>query len=461
MDRRQFLLTGGTAALFASLTPRTWADSPRPLLRRPRNLIFLVSDGMGIGTLALAEEWKLRTSGQSLHWLKLLSAKGVTRALQNTASANSPVTDSAAAASAWGCGHRVNNGAINYTPDSRPQACLYTLAKEAGYRTGLVTTTRATHATPAGFAVNVKSRRKEREVALGYLANEVDCVLGGGEEWFLEGPAGPEIFSKFAQAGYRVLRNRTELLGLNGINGRRLLGIFCQDHLPYAVDRPRGGLTAQAIPSLTEMMAGALDCLRGGEKGFFLQVEAGRVDHAGHANDAAAILRDQLEFDECIAQALAFQEEEPETLILITTDHGCGGAQLNGIGPGYLDSGPALSRLTPMTRSFEGLYREIREGGDLQTLLARHLQIDLPASEAEELHARVVQEQISSLAFCQRMGQLVAPRTAVGWTSQSHTAEHVEFTACGPGAEAFSGYVQNAAIFHQLVEIFSLAKVES
>ena len=113
-SRRQFIqgagLLGG-ASLFSS--PQVFSNVTNGS-NTTKNLIFLVADGMGVGSLTLANHWKLRHCAEPLKWVQLLEKNNVHRSLQDTASASSPVTDSAAAGSAWGSGERVYNGCINY-----------------------------------------------------------------------------------------------------------------------------------------------------------------------------------------------------------------------------------------------------------------------------------------------------------------------------------------------------------
>lgn len=176
--RREFLkgvgLLGATGAVVGSSSAVTAAAGTS---QQAKNLIFLVADGMGHGTLALAQHWSLRQRRHPLHWMQLYNRPGFHRSLQDTVSANSPVTDSAAAASAWGSGHRVNNRALNTDPAGKALTPLYARAKRAGKATGLVSTCRITHATPAGFAASVPHRNMEDAIAEQYYWLSV--VLAG------------------------------------------------------------------------------------------------------------------------------------------------------------------------------------------------------------------------------------------------------------------------------------------
>jgi len=121
------------------------------------------------------------------------------------------------------------------------------------------------------------------------------------------------------------------------------------------------------------MFKSALSNLENSKQGFVLQVEGGRVDHAGHANDPGAILHELLEFDECIPVALEFIDKHPDTMLIMTTDHGTGGCQLDGSGARYKDSGPALDRINQFRYSFEWLEKRFRATGKFNEPDANHL----------------------------------------------------------------------------------------
>ena len=461
--RRKFIKNIGlgvaTAVFGAKSASASRAHSAKYAKGKAKNLIFLVIDGMCTGTYGLAHHWSLRNQRTPLNWEKVYQYPKLVRALQDTASASSPVTDSAAAASAWGCGQRVMNGAINTDVKGASLKPLYHYAKSAGKATGLVTTCRLTHATPAGFAANVAERAMEDEIARQYLELEIDVLLGGGLKHFQrdgessENNSTPlELVNEFKIKGYSFLRNKKELAA--NVNKQKLLGLFSESHIPYVIDR-KYDETLAAVPSLPDMFKTALQSLSQSENGFVLQVEAGRVDHAGHVNDPAAILHEFLEFDHCIPIALEFFRKDPDTLLIITTDHGTGGCQLNGWGSAYCDSGPALERINKMTASFESLEFDFRAQGccDAQRFAAA-TGITLEASQIEAIQAAVEDKSVKYLAG--QMARIVENQllenTATGWTSNNHTSECVETFALGPGAEFMKPAIKNNELFHVMTQ---------
>ena len=191
-SRRKFLKGAAGIGLITTTTLSTKAESiaiTNQAHKGAKNCIFLVVDGMGRGTLSLANDYAKHLTGKELNWFQVLRNKQVATALQNTVSESSLVTDSAAASSAWGSGERVPNGHINVRADGQHLNPLFAIAKNRGKAIGLVTTARITHATPAGFVASVEDRDDETSVAQQYLKHEVDVLMGGGARNFYENNA--------------------------------------------------------------------------------------------------------------------------------------------------------------------------------------------------------------------------------------------------------------------------------
>ncbi|MFQ3224207.1 MAG: alkaline phosphatase [Lentimonas sp.] len=458
-NRRQFIkslgLTGVAATLGASSAAAGRIRPRTPKAATAKNLIFLVVDGMCAGTYAFAHHWSLRNRKAPLNWMQVYDQPGMTRALQDTASASSPVTDSAAAASAWGSGQRVVNGSINTDANGKSLTPLFTHAKAAGKATGLVSSCRITHATPAGFSTNVEKRGMEDEIAQQYNEREIDVLLGGGSRHF----KGDKVLTQvpdFQQKGYQFVQTKSELNAQAG--NPRLLGLFSKSHIPYAIDRKNDVALAE-VPSLPDMFRAALKSLSQSKDGFVLQVEGGRVDHAGHGNDPAAILHELLEFDDCIPIALEYLKNDPDTLLIITTDHGTGGCQLNGVGSAYSDTGPALDRINDMTASFEALEHQFKATGrfDPKGLTAA---TGIVATEAQANAIQATMDDPESTYLSSAMTKIVADalfkKTGIGWTSNNHTSECVDLFAFGPGSERIKPFIKNYELFGVMTQALNL-----
>ncbi len=321
MNRRS-LLKGGLLAGFGLplVGLRDVLAKPVGGSKKAKNIIMMVSDGMSIGTLNMADLYASRTFGKSSKWLGLYRDNKAVRALMDTASASSMVTDSAAASSSWGGGMRVKNGSLNVGMNGeKPQPILQKF-KENGKKVGCVTTVPVTHATPAGFCVNIDNRGGQDLIAEIYMGLKFDVMMGGGSKYFGEKRPGGNLLPKFLTQGYKVAESRSEMLALD--KSKPVLGLFAEDGLPYEIDRRHDAKLQKEVPSLAEMTMKAIELMKDNPQGFALQVEGGKVDWAAHSNDLSGLIFDQLAFDEAVGKVIEFAEKDGETLVIITTDHG-------------------------------------------------------------------------------------------------------------------------------------------
>ncbi len=365
MNRRSFFTRSGLAAAAAStFAAPHLARSANALLtapgQKPKRIIHLVSDGMSLGTLTCANLFSEHARQRPLAWMQTLNAPAAHQALMNTRSLNSMVTDSSAASSAWGSGSRVVNGAVNVLPDGRLLTPLYALFAEKGWGTGLVTTAEITHATPAGFAVAVKSRGDSQVIAEQYLARKVDVLLGGGRPFFSPNARKDkrDLRADFTKAGYTVVLSAAELE--KAPLDTKLLGTFADGHLPYTIDHRADPKLVASTPTLVQMTRAALARLERHEN-FILQVEGARIDHAAHNSDAAAAVIEQIALDEALEACLEFQRRHPDTLLVITTDHANSNLGLNGMGGGYRTSSQRFATLGEVKMSFPEILKRIEK----------------------------------------------------------------------------------------------------
>jgi len=167
MSRRGFLgRTGGLASVAGSLDVLNAANKSGAT---PRNIVFMVADGMSPSVLPLAEHFSQLVRGKGLLWRALIDRPEAAHGLMDMASLDSVTTDSSAASSSWGSGARIFNGWLNMLPDGTKLTPIAAIARDRGRRVGLVTTTTVTHATPAGFVAAQKTRNDEGDIALQYL----------------------------------------------------------------------------------------------------------------------------------------------------------------------------------------------------------------------------------------------------------------------------------------------------
>lgn len=468
MKRRDFFKNASIAAAGAAiLSPvQSLANTSSAVLpgslqgKRAKNIIFMVSDGMSQGTLAMHNILSERQFGRLSRWMNLYSEGNITRGLMDTASANSLVTDSAAASSSWGGGVRVNNGSINLNADGTENKPILQKFKAAGKAVGCVTTVEITHATPSGFSVVSRSRSDQAGIASQYLDLEFDVLMGGGHEYFAADRRQDQrdLYTEFAAKGYEVARSREELLSIDRTSSTApFLGIFSVGGLPYALDRENDAEVKKSTPTLAEMTAAAIRRLSKNRNGFVMQVEAGKVDWAAHANDVGALMYEQQDFDDAVAAALEFAKADGETLVVVTTDHG-------NANPGLFsgrDADQNFERIFNFKHTndwiLQGIDRDFSAGRVRERI--EHAQgIVINAEEALQLLGHYVTDRNEDglynpyrLPF-KPLADIQRRFTSVGWAGMDHSADLVEVAAFGPGKELLKPFVRNTDMHHFMLE---------
>lgn len=328
---------------------------------RARNVILFVGDGMGISTVTAARILEGQLRGESGEENLLSFERLPYVALSKTYSVNQQTADSAPTMTAIITGVKTDDGVISVDQDvvhgdhttvaDNELPTILELAEQAGLSTGVVSTARITHATPAACYSHSANRDWECDADLSPGArmdgfpdiarqllefeygNGLEVVLGGGRSKFLprtladaEEPGrtgerndGRNLVEEWLRQRPRSVYawNKSQFDAVNPGDTDRLLGLFERSHMKYEYDRPKdpGG-----EPSLGEMTSKAIDILAKNRKGYFLMVEAGRIDHGHHEGNAYRALTDTVELANAVSVALA-KTNSRETLVIVTADH--------------------------------------------------------------------------------------------------------------------------------------------
>ncbi len=459
--RRDLLKHIGLGAITSLLASKAAAQPGKSSAsKKIRGIVFLVSDGMSPGVLTLAQAFSKQIRKADTTWWQLLQRPDVVNGLMDTASANSLVTDSAAASSSWGSGQRVNNGMINVSPNGRSlEPIAWTLA-ERGIRTGLVSTASITHATPAGFAAQVKSRDDEQSIARQYL-DRVDILLGGGLEFFQASTRNDkqDLPADYRAAGYQVAFDAKTLASSNS---QKILGLFAPKHLPFSLDRNHDEKLKEKVPTLAAMATKALQTFLQSEKRFLLQVEGARIDHAAHLNDAAALLHDQLAYDDAAAAIIAMLQGRDDVLVILTSDHGNSNPGLNGMGASYQKSNECFAKVAAIKASFPSMQERLISASPevLVAYIKETTNVTLRTNEAQAIATSMAGKDVTEwnhlLAKPEGLlAQMLGNHTGIGWTGTVHTSDPTLLTSLGPGASRFHGIVKNSDIHGHLLELLS------
>jgi alkaline phosphatase/streptomycin-6-phosphatase len=350
--------TAGTAS-----QPETAKLQSQIRAGRAKNIILFIGDGMGDSEITAARNYQAGASGRLALDTLPFTGSVTTYALQETdPSKPDYVTDSAAGGTAWATGQKTSNGRISMSAKAdRPLKTILELAKEAGYRTGNISTAELTDATPAVLGAHVNSRRcqgpadmkdceKYRKAAGGpgsiaeqLVDHKIDVLLGGGKQRFEQiidgGPdEGKRVIDSAEAQGYKVVTTSAELSQIHLEPQQRLLGLFNAGNMSMewtgepAIIYPGSGpqkckefARPAAEPAVFSMMLKAIQLLQTDDQnpaGFFLQVEGAQIDKRAHTAQPCEQIGETIAFDNAIKLALDWAAEHPDTLIIVTADHG-------------------------------------------------------------------------------------------------------------------------------------------
>lgn len=441
--------------------------------KQPKYVFYFIGDGLGASQRQFAEfflQEKTSNPGQ-----KLLMNTFDVAGMNTTYAANTLITDSAAAGTALASGVKTNKGVIGMNPRGVAVKTLTECAEDEGLATGLITTTRLTHATPAAFAAHNITRNNENEIAVDFLKSGVDFFAGGGVRHFLPkgtmqknaDAIGNNIKSKrkdnrnlvkeFGNRGYKTFVgmkgakafNKTDFSSIS-----KVFAAFTYTHMPYEIERIN---QYHNVPSLASMTRAAIEVLSKDNDGFFLMIEGGRIDHAAHANDPTGVIYDTIAFDKAVKEAYSFlKAHKDETLIVVVGDHETGGMGLGMDSKGYkLDMASLMKTRISVEDTLS--YGSGQYKGNRSKYL-RLLKNQFGLSNLNQQESKKLNQAMSDADSGKTMGyykvnpasltaaHILSSRANIHWTTTIHTATMIPMSATGIGAARFSGYKDNTEI---------------
>lgn len=471
-----------------------------------RNIILFVGDGMGVSTVTAARIFAGQLQGLDGEEYQLSFENFPWAGLVKTYNTDAQVPDSAGTATALLTGVKTRSGVIGI--DGRPlhgscESYMNTegstlisaleLAEIAGKATGIVSTARITHATPASAYASVPNRNWENSSNLPEEARQfgctdiasqlvnlkarieakvndgntlpqvdgIDVAFGGGRSFFFaDDPAslagfaempgegrrddGRNLIHEWQNTGGRYIMDQAGFDALDITDNSNVLGLFEASQMRYEANRPEdiGG-----EPSLTELTLKAIDLLDNDDDGFFLLVEGGRIDHAHHANNAFNALNEAAEMSRAV-QAAIDAVDTRETLIIVTADH----SHVFTIA-GYPDRGNPILGIAGTDRN------------------------DMPYTTVGYMNGSGFDDNGDSTSAESRSGPAAPGRhdltgvdttasgyhqeTLVATNGETHGGEDVGVYAIGPGGHLVSGSIEQNVIFHVMNHAGALASKAS
>lgn len=462
-----------------SSTPKDSANSStqaqsEDTVGKPKYVFYFIGDGLGAAQRQIAEYYLRHMTNDDSK--KLLMNTFDSYGMTTTYSQDALVTDSAAAGTALATGQKTNNAMISQLPDGTNVETIVEAAEEKGFATGIISTTRLTHATPASFATHIDARSKENEIAEQFVDSDVEFLAAGGLRHFVpqSGEFGKSkrkddrnLLAEFEANGYSVFTSGTEMRDPERAieKQEKVIALAASSHIPYELDRLNSDTDA---PSLKEMVNLGIKNLSKHDE-FLLVVEGGRIDHAAHAHDPKNVIYDTLAFDEAIKEAYDFYLQHPdETLIVVGGDHETGGLGL-GIQRNYFLKLDQLDSVKVSTEDkVKAAYTGDREA--YFEFIAENLGLnDLTADEKEEIvKAMDLEDSIPKVDGKKEYdinkwgyhgpveittSNIVSERAAISWTSYAHSGTAISLSAQGVGAEKFGKYIDNTDISKTIAEL--------
>ncbi len=458
------LLTGTGASLYS--TASVQADPSAP-----RYVFYFIGDGMGLAQASAAEVYLSAIKG-TINFEKLNLSRLPVQSIMTTFSQSNFITCSSASGTALATGHKTSNGTVSMDSEHKTDyKSIATRALENKMKVGIITSVSLDHATPAVFYAHEYRRSAYYEIGLS-LANSGFHFFGGGGFLRNEGEKAGDIrvVDAAARKGYRVVNTVRDFQALKpGVDKVVAINpvLTGGESLPYAIDDKGDGI------SLAQFTSKAIELLYG-RQGFFIMVEGGKIDWACHANDAAAVVKEVLAFDEAIGVAMEFYKKHPdETLIVVMADHETGGMSLGMDGMDEKSAYGLLQYQKCSISAFTGKITDYKEKG-LDSLLTFEDILDtvqyyyglgntdLPLNEVEMIYLNEAYNQTLGhpgeiTAGVQNMygeddplavtcTRILNRKAGIGWTTSNHTALPVPVRAIGNGQEMFMGYLDNTNI---------------
>jgi alkaline phosphatase len=465
---------------FAGLFSGYKGPHAKPQFQGPKYIFYFIGDGMGMPVTTATEHYLAAVQQDDsvsggVKEVKLTMSSFPVQGVSTTYANNRYITGSAAAVTALACGKKTSIGTIGMDDNgTATYTNLGELAKAQGRKVGIISSVSIDHATPAGFYAHVPSRSLYHDIDMQLANSGFDYFGGGG----LKAPEGNDgnALSVAEANGYTSVTTWDELNRVDP--GQKVIAYDAnlQDSkaLHYEIDRVRDAENHISLAQFTRRAIELLD----GDNGFFIVVEGGKIDWACHANDAKTAIMDTIAFDDAIAEAVAFMNRHPEdTLIVVTSDHECGGMTIGFANNGYDTD---LQLLEEQTMSFTDFdtwfedYKSTSSAANIDATLWGKIQeafgmsqsdfTDYEIAKLESAYDNSMGDYTTDYAeedmllygsyepLTVTLTHVINNKAGLAWTSYSHTGVPVSVLATGACSENFDGFYDNTDIAKKIAQ---------
>jgi len=430
--------------IFLALTTTLLFANPKT------SVIFMIGDGMGPAYTSTYRYYK--DNNHTVFDSMLIG-------MNSTYSANSNITDSAAAATALASGIKTQNGYIGSRKEYKTKAkTVLEFAKERGYITAMAVTATLTHATPAAFlSTRGLHRDKEAEIAKDYFKKnskgklKFDFLIGGGEKYFVEGYK--DFNNTAAENNVTLYRDGYHF---EKIKSTPFIAFTVyDDYPPFSIDESEEN--KHRVAKMTKKSLSLLD-----NKDFFLMIESSQIDWCGHINDIGCTMAEMDDFAKAVEIAKAYVDTHPNTLLIVTADHSTGGLA---IGKKIKKDNKSVSDETrsksylwkpkiiyKINASSIKISKKIRNSQDINATFKKYTSITLKNNEYKMLQNTLNEQDKKTRRV---VNDIINRHANTGWTTHGHTAVDVQTFAYGKGSQKFKGFMDNTDIAKKLFDLLS------
>ncbi len=467
-------------SLFANGAMEAGSTAPSEDLKY---VFMFIGDGMSTPQINAAQIYNGKNISGNVEIKPLTFTQFPVVGLQYTQDSTSFCPDSASTATSLSSGFKTHSGVIGLGVDklTKGETIAEKVKAQKDWKVGIVSSVTINHATPAAFYAHVASRNSYYDIGLQMANSGFDYFAGGSVNKANDGDK--SIYQVLEEKGYTVTNDRDTILSLNNQSGKvYAYAPETQDSgaMKYAIDEKETDI------SLADFVKKGIEVLDN-EKGFFMMVEGGKIDWAGHANDAVANIGDVIAFDEAIQVALEFAFLHPsETLIVVTGDHETGGMSLGYAATGYntaydimraqkmsyvefdnlindeLSAGTlTYDKMMDLIKANFGLY--VANGDSSDALALNEYEANRIKQAYEDTLAGNTKSYEASLLYggynpiSVTLTHIINNKAGIGWSSYAHTALPVPVYAYGAGASLFDGSYDNTEVAKKL---FTLCNVQ-
>lgn len=330
--------------------------------KKPKNIILLIGDGMGLTQIY---------SGYTANKGQLSLFNIPTQGFSITKSSDSYITDSAAGATAMATGHKTNNRFISVDENGKPLELITQQLAKRNYKTAIISAGNIADATPACFYAHQPERSYFQSIAEDFLANPSDILIGGGPKEFTSRKDGKDLSKVLIQKGYTF---SDKFSSLDTIKNFKF--VVLDDASVVSMKNGRGDFLSKSLAKATSTFGKT-------KNPFFIMAEGAQIDYGGHQNNVEYVVREMLDFDKVVGQAMEFVDQNPETLLIVTADHETGGLSLidGSIEKGYVHGSFSTNDHTavpvpvfaygPGAENFMGVYQNTEIYTKIMEVLAK------------------------------------------------------------------------------------------